>query len=91
MLDHFLIEFIQKKVPKHFTLKIQGAVFNLYKYFHESLAVAGKRTEEMVIGTETVEFTFDYFKVAVAKLLLMVARWCAAMFWLIGTTSLNDT
>lgn len=63
VLDHFLIEFIQKKVPKHFTLKIQGAVFNLYQYFHESLAVGGRRTEEMVIGTETVEFTFDYFKV----------------------------
>lgn len=34
VLDHFLIEFIQKKVPKHFVLTIQGATFNLYKYFH---------------------------------------------------------
>lgn len=63
VLDHFLIEFIQKKVPKHFVLTIQGATFNLYDYFHESLAVGGNRKEEMVIGTETVEFTFDYFKV----------------------------
>lgn len=63
LLDHFLIEFIQKKVPKHFVLSIQGATFNLYKYFHESLAVGGNRKEEMVIGTETVEFSFDYFKV----------------------------
>lgn len=63
VLDHFLIEFIQKKVPKHFTLEIQGAVFNLYDYFHESLAIGGRRTEELVIGTETVTFTFNYFKV----------------------------
>lgn len=63
VLDHFLIEFIQKKVPKHFVLTIQGATFNLYKYFHESLAVGGSRTEEMLIGTEAVEFSFDYFKV----------------------------
>ena len=63
VLDHFLIEFIQKKVPKHFVLTIQGATFNLYKYFHESLAVGGSRKEEIVIGTEAVEFTFDYFKV----------------------------
>lgn len=63
VLDHFLIEFIQKKVPKNFVLTIQGATFNLYKYFHESLAVGGNRKEKMVIGTESVEFTFDYFKV----------------------------
>lgn len=63
VLDHFLIEFIQKKVPKHFTLEIQGAAFNLYNYFHESLAIGGRRTEELVIGTETVTFTFNYFKV----------------------------
>ena len=63
VLDHFLIEFIQKKVPRHFVLTIQGAKFNLYSYFHDSLAIGGNRKEEMVIGTETVEFTFDYFKV----------------------------
>lgn len=63
LLDHFLIEFIQKKVPKHFVLSIQGAKFNIYQYFHESLAVGGNRKEEMIIGSETVEFTFDYFKV----------------------------
>ena len=59
----FLIDFIQKKVPKHFVLSIQGAKFNIYQYFHESLAVGGNRKEEMIIGSETVEFTFDYFKV----------------------------
>ena len=63
LLDHFLIDFIQKKVPKHFVLSIQGAKFNIYQYFHESLAVGGNRKEEMIIGSEIVEFTFDYFKV----------------------------
>lgn len=63
VLDHFLIEFIQRKVPKHFTLTIQGALFNLYQYFHESLAVGGSRTEELLIGNETHTFSFDYFKV----------------------------
>ena len=63
VLDHFLVDFIQKKVPKHFVLSVQGATFNLYKYFHESLAVGGNRKEKMIIGTEAVEFTFDYFKV----------------------------
>jgi hypothetical protein len=63
VLDHFLIEFIQKKIPKSFTLTIQGADFNLYDYFHESLAIGGRRVEEMLVGNETVEFTFDYFKV----------------------------
>lgn len=63
VLDHFLIEFIQRKVPKHFTLTIQGVLFNLHTYFHESLAVGGNRTEEILIGSETVTFSFDYFKV----------------------------
>lgn len=63
VLDHFLIEFIQKKVPKHFTLTIQGATFNLYEYFHSSLSVGGNRKEEILIGNELVVFEFDYFKV----------------------------
>ena len=63
LLDHFLIEFIQKKVPKQFILKIQGAEFNLYEYFHDALVVGGNRTEKIVIGTEPIEFVFDYFKV----------------------------
>ena len=63
VLDHFLIEFIQRKVPKNFIFRVQGATFNLYNYFYDSLAVGGNRKEEMVIGTETVEFTFNYFKV----------------------------
>lgn len=63
VLDHFLIEFIQKKVPKHFTLTIQGVEFNLYRYFHDSLAVGGKRTEELMIGDEATTFSFNYFKV----------------------------
>lgn len=63
VLDHFLIEFIQRKVPKHFILEIMGAKFNLYDYFHDSLSVGGKKTAHLVIGEEVVEFTFNYFKV----------------------------
>lgn len=63
VLDHFLIEFIQKKIPKHFILNVQNATFNLYNYFHDSLAVGGSRKGEMTIGDQAVEFTFDYFKV----------------------------
>lgn len=63
VLDHFLIEFIQKKVPKHFCLTIQGAIFNLYDYFYESLSVGGSRTEDLLVGNQTVPFIFDYFKV----------------------------
>ena len=63
VLDHFLIEFIQKKVPRHFTLTIQDVEFNLHQYFHDSLVVGGKRTEKLAIGTDIFEFTFDFFKV----------------------------
>lgn len=63
ILDHFLIEFIQRKIPKQSSLTILGANFNLYDYFHASLIAGGSRTEEMLVGTELVTFTFDYFKV----------------------------
>jgi len=63
VLDHFLIEFIQKKVPKHFLFSILGATFNLYDYFHESLSFGGSKIEEVDIGNETISFNFDYFKV----------------------------
>ncbi|WP_198662909.1 hypothetical protein [Cohaesibacter intestini] len=63
VLNHFLIEFIQRKIPKHFVLTIEGVKFNLYQYFHDSLSVGGKCTEEILIGSETIEFSFDYFHV----------------------------
>ncbi|NRB15108.1 MAG: ATP-binding protein [Rhizobiales bacterium] len=63
VMDHFLIEFIQRKVPKHFSLDIMGATFNLYDYFHESLSIGGSKTEVLPIGTEQIKFDFNYFKV----------------------------
>lgn len=63
VLDHFLIEFIQGKVPKHFILEIEGVKFNLYDYFHESLSVGGTETESFVIGTDQASFEFSFFKV----------------------------
>ncbi len=63
VLDHFLIEFIQRKVPKHFVLKIEGVPFNLHKYFHDSLSVGGTRVEKLSVGQEEFQFDFNYFKV----------------------------
>lgn len=63
VLDHFLIEFIQKKVPRHFCLEIEGASFNLYDYFNHSLSVSGSRKEKLKIGQNMVEFEFEYFRV----------------------------
>ncbi|MEM7241237.1 MAG: ATP-binding protein [Pseudomonadota bacterium] len=63
VLDHFLIEFIQRKVPRQFSLTIQGVTFDLFEYFHESLAIAGSKTEEILIGEKVVKVSFDYFKV----------------------------
>lgn len=63
VLDHFLIEFIQRKIPKHFVLTIEGADFNLHQYFNDSLAIGGKRTEQLQIGSENFQFEFDYFHV----------------------------
>lgn len=63
ILDHFLIEFIQKKVPRHFFLTIEGVPFNLYDYFYDSLLVSGSNSEELMIGSDYVSFAFDYFKV----------------------------
>ncbi len=65
ILDHFLIEFIQKKVPKHFLLKIQGAEFNLFNDFHEALSEGQGRTETLMIGEKEEYFTFNYFRVGV--------------------------
>lgn len=63
LLDHFLIEFIQKKIPKHFNLNIQGVTFNLFDYFNDSLETGGTRTEEITIGDNVPSFHFNYFKV----------------------------
>lgn len=62
-LDHFLIEFIQKKVPKHCILTVENVRFNLYKFFNDSLRKAGKKKENIRIGDQDISFEYDYFKV----------------------------
>jgi hypothetical protein len=63
VLDHFLIEFIQRKVPRHFQLSIEGVTFDLYRYFHDALSSGGTRTATLPIGKDHVRFEFNYFKV----------------------------
>lgn len=64
LLDHFLIEFIQKKVPKNFILVTQGLQLNLYEYFHRSLSIGATRVECLKIGQVDRKFEFSYFKVS---------------------------
>lgn len=63
LLDHFLIEFIQKKVPKHFVLIAQGIKINLHEYFYKSLSTGGFKVENLPIGHSIRQFEFSYFKV----------------------------
>lgn len=67
LLDHFLIEFIQRKVPRQTVLIIDGAPINLYDHFHESLSMGGSRTEYLEIAQKSRRFDFSYFKVGEAQ------------------------
>jgi hypothetical protein len=67
LLDHFLIEFIQKKVPLEFNLIVDGSQINLYEYFHASLSVCGSRIEQLEIGGKQQQFEFNYCKVGEAQ------------------------
>jgi hypothetical protein len=67
LVDHFLVEFIQKKVPKKFILIVDGIRSNLYQYFYESLSLGGSKSEHLEIDGESRLFEFNYFKVGVAQ------------------------
>lgn len=67
VVDHFLVEFIQKKVPKKFSLIVDGVPSNLYDHFYASLSVGGSRTEQIEIAGELRLFDFNYFKVGVEQ------------------------
>lgn len=67
LLDHFLIEFIQKKVPQNFFLTVQGLRVNLHDYFHKSLSIGGSKVENLEIGQVDRLFEFSYFKVGEAQ------------------------
>jgi hypothetical protein len=67
LVDHFLVEFIQKKIPKRFSLIVDGVRSNLYEYFYSTLTVGGLKTEYVEIGGEKRLFEFNYFKVGVEQ------------------------
>lgn len=67
LLDHFLIEFIQKKVPQQSLLVVDEVRTNLYNRFNESLSLGGSRVEYMEIGEKSRMFDFSYFKVGEAQ------------------------
>lgn len=67
LIDHFLVEFIQKKVPQKFSLIVDGVRSNLYEYFHSSLSIAGSRTELLEVDGEQKLFEFNYFKAGVMQ------------------------
>ncbi len=67
LLDHFLIEFIQKKVPQQTILIVDESPINLYDYFNGSLSIGGSRTEYLEIGQKSRTFDFSYFKVGEAQ------------------------
>lgn len=67
IVDHFLVEFIQKKVPKTFSLTVDGIRSNLYDHFYASLSVGGSRTEQLEIAGEVRRFDFNYFKVGLEQ------------------------
>ncbi len=67
LLDHFLIEFIQKKIPKHFSLTVQSEKLNLHDYFYKSLSTGGSKIDKLDIGHVEREFRFDYFRVGEDK------------------------
>ncbi|SFK35901.1 ATP-binding protein [Methylorubrum salsuginis] len=68
LVDHFLVEFVQKKVPKNFFVIIQGMRINVHEYFFRSLFVAGSKTEFIEVGGICREFKFDYFQVGDLKM-----------------------
>jgi len=67
LVDHFLVEFIQKKVPKKFTLRVDGIPTNLYDHFYASLSTGGTRTEHIEVAGEQRLVEFNYFKVGVEQ------------------------
>jgi hypothetical protein len=67
LVDHFLVEFIQKKVPKKFSLIVNGILTNLYDHFYASLSIGGSRTVQVEVAREQRLFEFNYFKVGVEQ------------------------
>lgn len=67
IVDHFLVEFIQKKIPKKFSLIVDGSNTNIYDHFYGSLSIGGSRSENLEIAGQKLLFEFNYFKVSVER------------------------
>lgn len=67
LVDHFLVEFIQRKVPRKFSLNVDSIATNLYDHFYALLSISGSRTEQVEVAREQRLFEFNYFKVGVEQ------------------------
>lgn len=67
ILDHFLLDFIQEKTPKNLICEIGDAVFNLSKYFTDSVKFRDEASASLWIGDEVVDFTFRYMQIDAEK------------------------
>lgn len=67
LLDHFLLEFIQKKAPRNFLCVIGEATFNLTDYFTDSVTQRDEETVSFEIDGENVEFHLRYMQIDAKK------------------------
>ncbi|MFN3253952.1 ATP-binding protein [Roseibium album] len=67
-LDHFLLEFIQKKTPRNFLFVIGGVKFNLSEYFSESVEFQGEKVVFLELEDESEEFTLRFMQIDAKKL-----------------------
>lgn len=63
LLDHFLLEFIQKKAPKAFICEIAGAAFNLSEYFNQSVKDCGVKTLALKVGDCEHQFNLHFMQI----------------------------
>lgn len=67
LLDHFLLEFVQKKTPRNFLCLIGGATFNLSDYFADSVKQRDEQTIWLEIDGEDFEFHLRYMQIDAEK------------------------
>ncbi|WP_222861227.1 ATP-binding protein [Maritimibacter fusiformis] len=67
VLDHFLLDFVQRKAPKNFIFEIADAKFNLAKYFSESVVVRDEKSVVLEVEGETFEFKFNFMTIDAEK------------------------
>lgn len=67
ILDHFLLEFIQKKAPRDFVCEIAGAAFNLSEYFTESVVDCGVKPSTIRIDENEHQFNLHFMQIDAKK------------------------